>query len=150
MSYRLAFCKTIAQLMSHNNRRQLPRRKWRQWYLSSVQWRSLYFIFTRHVSALLTCSGAPPGFTQAAIFISLSVKNCRRLRFLPNVSKYFVDGTIGRKRLIKMFLNPLSLVQINDLHTEYEKVMAEAPKLILMPRKNVLLFLVLSNHTNST
>ena len=27
MSYRLAFCKTIAQLMSHNNRRQLPRRK---------------------------------------------------------------------------------------------------------------------------
>ena len=27
MSYRLAFCKTIAQLMSHNNRRQFPRRK---------------------------------------------------------------------------------------------------------------------------
>jgi len=27
MSYRLAFCKTIAQLMSHNIRRQLPRRK---------------------------------------------------------------------------------------------------------------------------
>ena len=27
MSYRLAFCKTIAHLMSHNNRRQLPRRK---------------------------------------------------------------------------------------------------------------------------
>jgi len=27
MSYRLAFCKTSAHLMSHNNRRQLPRRK---------------------------------------------------------------------------------------------------------------------------
>ena len=27
MSYRLAFCKTIAHFMSHNNRRQLPRRK---------------------------------------------------------------------------------------------------------------------------
>ena len=31
MSYRLAFCKTIAQFISHNNCRQLPRRKWRQW-----------------------------------------------------------------------------------------------------------------------
>ena len=31
MSYRLPFCETIAHLMSHNNRRQLPRRKWRQW-----------------------------------------------------------------------------------------------------------------------
>jgi len=31
MSYRLAFCKTMTQFMSHKTRRQLPRRKRRQW-----------------------------------------------------------------------------------------------------------------------
>ena len=57
MSYRLAFCKTIAQLMSHNNRRQLLRRKWRQWYslpihARTTRYTTYHVIPIRHIHAL--------------------------------------------------------------------------------------------------